>query len=70
MEEQRNKIISITIESHLYLEDFNRFVEQLNKLEGFVFIIKSKIYTSESIKGEKITIASSDLYSDTYNLKR
>jgi hypothetical protein len=63
------KTISITIESHLFLGDFNRLVEQLGKLEGFAFIIKSKTYTSESLKDEKVTITSSDLYSDAYNLK-
>ena len=45
MEEKQNKVVSIVIESHLYLEDFNRLVEQLQKLEGFVFVVKSEIYT-------------------------
>ena len=67
-ERKQNKVVSIVIESHLYLEDFNRLVEQLQKLEGFVFVIKSKTYTSESLKDEKVTIASSDMYSDMYNL--
>jgi hypothetical protein len=71
MEEQKqNKVVSIVIESHLYLEDFNRLVEQLQKLEGFVFMIKSKTYTSESLKDEKVTIMSEDIYSDTYNLSK
>lgn len=68
--DELNKIISITIESHLFLGDFNRLVEQLNKLEGFSFIIKSKTYTSKSIKNEKVVIASSELYSDMHNLNR
>ena len=45
MEEKQNKVVSIVIESHLYLEDFNQLVEQLQKLEGFVFVVKSEIYT-------------------------
>jgi hypothetical protein len=53
-ERKQNKVVSIVIESHLYLEDFNRLVEQLQKLEGFVFVIKSKTYTSESLKDEKL----------------
>jgi hypothetical protein len=64
------KIISLTIESHLFLGDFYRLVEQLNKLEGFEFIIRSRTYTSESLRDEKVIIASSDTYSDTYNLTR
>ena len=67
----KKKIVSIVIETHLYLEDFNRIIEQLKKLEDVMFIIKSKTYTSEGIRDEKVTIASSSdhLYSDMYNLR-
>jgi hypothetical protein len=70
-EKQTTKVISVVIQTALYLEDFNRIVQELTKMEDYIFIIKSKTYTSESIKDEKVTIASSsdDLYSDMHNLK-
>jgi hypothetical protein len=70
-ENRTTKVISIVIQTALYLGDFDLIVKQLTNLENFVFIIKSKTYTSESIKNYKVTIASSsdDLYSDMHNLK-
>jgi hypothetical protein len=69
MTEKQTKVVSIIIQSHLHLQDFTQLIEQLNKLEGFAFVIKSKIYTLESLKDEKVIIESSDMYSDMYNMK-